>query len=121
MDVDSISATVRVIAEQIGRKNFEVPLRDGSIRQGAIHDHWKDGCSAWRGKTIDLQAAYKQMIVKESALWSSVIVLYDPASKAPRLFIQNTLPFGAAASVLHFNRVARSSWWLGVCMFAFAG
>ena len=45
-----------------------------------------------------------------SGLWASVIAVWNPLLGRPAMFVQHTLPFGAAASVLHFNRLARLLW-----------
>ena len=42
--------------------------------------------------------------------------IVDPQSREIASFLMNTLPFGSVASVLHFNRVSRLLWRLGLEM-----
>eukprot|EP00971_Amphidinium_carterae_P084722 1676840-Amphidinium_carterae.1 len=41
------------------------------------------------------------------------LAVYNPQCKAKEFYLQTTLPCGATASVLAFNRVARVLWFLG--------
>ena len=121
MDVDSISATLRIIADQCAlQQRVTVTLADSSTLSGPRHPGWAKGGGLWWGKTIDLKAAYKQLLVRQGGRWCSVIAVWDPASSAARLYIQATLPFGASASVLHFNRVARALWFVGCTDYSLA-
>lgn len=54
------------------------------------------------GRTLDLEAAYKQMLVSGESLWASV---------------SHVLPFGASASVYAFNRMAKALRVVGVRLF----
>eukprot|EP00971_Amphidinium_carterae_P068753 1361479-Amphidinium_carterae.1 len=38
----------------------------------------------------------------------AVLAVLPPDRHSPQLFLQTALPFGAASSVIHFNRAARS-------------
>ena len=71
------------------------------------------GFSSWVGKTIDLSAAYRQLGVAPESKWVSFVAVYDPSTKAPKVFSMKALPFGASKSVYSFLRVAHSLWWLG--------
>jgi hypothetical protein len=66
------------------------------------------------GKTIDMEKAYKQLIVAPKGKWASSISVFDPLRSLPALFSQVTLPFGATSSVIAFNRVSRGLWRIGV-------
>ncbi|CAE7203405.1 SLC24A2 [Symbiodinium sp. CCMP2592] len=57
-------------------------------------------------KTYDLQAVYKQLALHPGERPKSIILLREPGSRAVKAFVCNTLPFGASASVMQFNRVA---------------
>ena len=106
MDVDFIAATLRVLEACLaGELSF---LHDLDVD---VEQHWKT--APWLGTTIDLKSAYKQLCVKPSELWASVISVFDPVRQKPVLFVQSALPFGASASVLNFNRVSRFLWYLG--------
>ena len=54
-----------------------------------------------QGRTLDLDSAYKQIMVAKSSLWASVIVVEDPDGR-PSLFISHVLPFGATSAVYAF-------------------
>ena len=112
MDVDFIAATLRVVEACLaGEASI---LQDLNVEVG---QHWKT--DPWLGTTIDLKSAYKQLCVKPSELWASVISVFDPIRQKPVLFIQSALPFGASASVLNFNRVSRFLWYLGTKLMKF--
>ena len=106
MDVDFIAAILRVVEACLsGEASI---LQDLDVTVGS---HWNS--APWLGTTIDLKSAYKQLSVKSSELWASVVSVFDPIRQRPVLFIQSALPFGASASVLNFNRVSRYLWYLG--------
>ena len=67
----------------------------------------------WKGKTVDLSAAYRQLAVSPSSRWVSYIAVFDPSSRSPKVYAMRALPFGASRSVYGFLRVAHSLWWLG--------
>ena len=74
----------------------------------------------WVGKTVDLSAAYRQLAVSPTSLWVSYIAVFDPVSRAPKIYSMRALPFGASRSVYGFLRVAHSLWWLGCRMLKLA-
>lgn len=55
-------------------------------------------------------------MVSEASLWCSVLLVQDPQGRK-HYFISQVLPFGAAASVYHFNKAARAIHLLGVRLF----
>ena len=64
---------------------------------------------------FDLESAYKQLPLHESEYDCTVVTLKGPAPEdGPKCFFMRTLPFGSVASVLHFNRVARLLWRIGI-------
>jgi hypothetical protein len=91
-DVDVIAATVNAILMLTSR---------------TTQSHEWNGKLTFLGRALDLKKAYKQWAVAEEHLWSSVIAVWDPIEKKPKLMIQYTLPFGAKASVFFFNRLSR--------------
>ena len=116
MDVDSISAVVNTLEKLLTKKTDEVILESGDIIKIVIHSGWKVGSKEqppWMGKTYDLKQAYKQLCVKPCDRWAACIVCFDAETQSPQAFLQTTLPFGARASVLSFNRVARLLWCIG--------
>jgi hypothetical protein len=86
--------------------------------QVEIHKDWRDVLGKWSGKTKDLSQAYKQLGISKNSRWAACILVWNPESEKPALFLQNTLPFGASASVLHFNRWARLLWFTGIKEFS---
>ena len=74
-----------------------------------MHSLWNNKVKLL-GRCIDLAKAYKQWAVAPDQLWASVIPSWDPVKLKPALFIQHTLPFGAGAAVLHFDRLSRLIW-----------
>ena len=65
---------------------------------------------------MDLDAAYKQMLVAKPSLWTSVLAIEDIEGNK-RLFLSRVLPFGASASVYGFNRVVRALHCIGERLF----
>eukprot|EP00438_Fugacium_kawagutii_P031390 Skav210360 [mRNA] locus=scaffold2370:122616:124334:- [translate_table: standard] len=67
----------------------------------------------WKGKTVDLSSAYRQLGVSSNALRVSYIGVFNPTTRKVEVFSMQALPFGASRSVYGFLRVAHSLWWLG--------
>jgi hypothetical protein len=104
MDSDFIGGTIQIIQRCLTAKLDTVTDYSGS-------NHTIDARTIqWSGTTVDLKSAYKQLCVKAESRWASCISVFDPGRQCPALFGQATLPFGASASVLAFNRVARFLW-----------
>ena len=114
MDTDTLSSIIRLLERIIKGETKDIVFQNGTIKTVNIHKDWQSQIFKWKGKTKDLSQAYKQLAVNENALWSSCIVVFDPYSNSPKIFVQATLPFGASASVLHFNRWSRFIWFLGI-------
>ncbi|CAE7211512.1 SLC24A2 [Symbiodinium sp. CCMP2592] len=92
-------------AKSSGFLDFE--LSTGERLKGRLHTAWNDPDRVRpHCKTYDLQAAYKQLALHPSERSKSIILLREPGSQAVKAFVCNTLPFGASASVMQFNRVA---------------
>ncbi|CAE7555695.1 SLC24A2, partial [Symbiodinium sp. CCMP2592] len=97
-----------------GPPDFTIPLSTGESLSGRLHDGWKKvGCEPLL-TTLDLRAAYKQFAVSAKSRALAIIALLDPSTAEPGLFESKALPFGSSASVLHFNRLARLFWRIGV-------
>ena len=82
------------------------------------HPSWKqvDGEAGWLPlvTTLDLKGAYKQFPISLRSRALNVVALRDPTTGDLGLFEGKALPFGSAASVLHFNRLSRLLWRLGL-------
>ena len=88
---------------------------DGEVLSGPVHPLWKSMPKGCQLTAFDLESAYKQLPLHESEYDCTVVTLKGPAPKdGPKCFFMQTLPFGSVASVLHFNRVARLLWRVGI-------
>ena len=114
LDTDSISSLVRLIERLITGGTDEIVFSTGHIKKLVIHPGWKGSLEVWKGKTKDLSQAYKQLSCSKGTRWASCILVWDPTTCNPAMFLQVTLPFGASSSVLHFNRWAKLLWFLGI-------
>ena len=86
---------------------IELELSSGDKLRGGLHSAWRDSARIRpHCKTYDLQSAYKQLPLHPEERSKSVILLRAPCDQGVKAFVCNTLPFGASASVLQFNRVA---------------
>ena len=93
-------------------------LSDGSSLEGSLH--FSLDVTAARtilGRTLDLDSAYKQLLVRQSSLWSSVLQVRDCAGQ-PHLFLSQVLPFGASAAVYSFNRFSKALQIIGSRLFS---
>ena len=65
----------------------------------------KKGHDAQRVRPLT-KTFYRQLPLHPDQRCKAVLILQPPDSREVKGFICNTLPFGATASVMHFNRVA---------------
>ena len=93
---------------------------DGSFIDIAPHHSWvalwEEGVLRMHLRTLDLKSACKQLAVSDSSLWCSAVAVWNPKRSMGEVFIQSTLPFGASASVLHFNRASRALHQIGCAL-----
>ena len=87
-----------------------VRFSDGEVLEAPVHRHWKSGVEKLVTKKVDLKSAYKQPAIHPSEQKRSVISVKHPETGKVFGFVSRTLPFGASAAVLAFNRVARLIW-----------
>ena len=112
MDIDSVANTLRAICNACsGDRTFSTSFMDGSTITNTVHSQWSDDL-CWRGRTLDLKSAYKQLGYREDHLWAAVLVAYSPVEKKPKYFLSSALMFGSSSSVYSFNRLARAIWFL---------
>lgn len=88
-----------------GRVSFT--LSDGKLLEGALHSSMRGDLGLPGLCILDLSNAYKQLPLHPHDRRYSITTLKDPASGEPACFEGKVLPFGATASVVHFNRCAR--------------
>ena len=75
-------------------------LSDGSILAGTLHDSLTLAqARSLAGRTLDLESAYKQLLVSTSSLWAAVLKIHNMDTGTDELYISEVLPFGASASV----------------------
>lgn len=102
--MDGIAILCRSFIDAVrpdGRVHLE--LADGQCLDGRLREtlRKRTGVSLC-GRTLDLEAAYKQMLVKQSSLWASNLVVSKGQGK--KAFCQSTvLLFGASASVKYIR------------------
>ena len=112
MGLDSSAALTRKLYAVLCTGSCDFRLSSGGSCVGRVDDGWYSGhlCPELLGRVLDLKSAYKQWTLSPSARRFSGLILLDPVKRAPAFFSEITLPFGAAASVLAFNRLARAVW-----------
>ena len=81
-------------------------LSDGRSLNGEVRRDWTSGACNLKSTTLDLKSACKQLPLHMNDRNKAVVTLKNPTSGKVEFFLMNTLPFGAVASVLHFNRVS---------------
>ena len=100
-----------------GTGRVSMTLSCGTVLDGELQPGWHKAGADPLLTTLDLRAAYKQFALSAKSRAWSVIALLDPVKLIPGLFESKALPFGSSASVLHFNRLARLFWRIGVELF----
>ena len=90
-------------------------LKSGEELRGRVDPTWKSQGADFRATSFDLESAYKLPLHPDEQ-GCSVVSIVDPLSNKIACFLMKTLPFGSIASVLHFNRVIRLIWRLGLQM-----
>ena len=116
--VDGISVLCRTAVEAVqDDRQVVLNLKDGSQLCSRLHESLSvTQARSLHGRTLDLEAAYKQMLVRESSLWTSVLLVPD-GQGGKAYFVSQVLPFGASASVYAFNRVSRGIHCIGARLF----
>lgn len=105
-------AAMIICKHAIHSREMNFTLKSGEQLAGEVHSDWIGGCNL-KSTTLDLRSAYKQLPLHKSDVNKAIVTLRDPACGKAKHFSMCTLPFGAAASVLHFNRVSVLLWALG--------
>ncbi|CAE7606611.1 unnamed protein product [Symbiodinium sp. CCMP2456] len=113
--LDEIIAICRFwIRAHTSQHQFFLDMEVGPPLVGRVHPAWKG--DSWLPKlcTFDLHNAYRQFALDPDSRAFSVVALLDPSSAEIGLFEGKALPFGSTASVVHFNRLARLFWRVGL-------
>ena len=113
--IDGISTTARSWLEAVNDdRRVHFKLSNGKRLKGVLHKSLDvEAAKTLCGRTLDLDAAYKQILTAKSSLWCSALAVDDPSGRK-RMFVSNVLPFGASASVYGFNRIARACHTIGL-------
>ena len=87
----------------------EVRLRlsNGHMLEGNLHPSYAGRGALPKLSVLDLSNAYKQLPLHPTNRKYSMITLKDPVAGKAACFEGRVLPFGATASVVHFNRCSR--------------
>eukprot|EP00971_Amphidinium_carterae_P078796 1559036-Amphidinium_carterae.1 len=59
-----------------------------------------------KGRTIDLESAFRQLATDPSMAYASCVAVYSPEAVGPKIFVQRALPFGSKTSVYAFARLS---------------
>lgn len=116
--VDGIAVLCRSWIEAVAEgRSVTFTLSTGATLRGFLHRTLTVvEAKTLAGRTLDLEAAYKQLLVKESALWASVLAVPDDQG-VQHFFVSHVLPFGASSAVYHFNMIARALRIIGMRLF----
>ena len=110
-------AWVRIMSTE---GSFSLKLSDGTVLEGRVHAAWRvrGEESAWHPvlTTLDLKAAYKQYAIHPTHRAFNLVAWMTPEGNECKLFEGRALPFGATSSVIHFNRVSRLLWRIGIAL-----
>ena len=100
--------TMMIFRAAAGRGDVSLTLSDGTKLTGPFHAAWADREHVRPvSKAYDLRSAYKQLPLRPAGEQRrAVLLVKDPSTGRAAGFICKTLPFGAEASVLQFNRLA---------------
>ena len=105
-------AAMIICKHSIHTRAMQFALKTRERLYGEVHSDWQEGCNL-KSTTLDLRSAHKQLPLHKSDVNKAVVTLRHPSCNKAVHFTMNTLPFGASASVLHFNRVSVLLWALG--------
>ena len=76
-------------------------LSDGAALEGRLHPSISVlQARTLVGRTLDLEDAYRQLVVSKPSMWASVLQIFNHDLGKDELYLSEGLPFGAAASVL---------------------
>eukprot|EP00439_Symbiodinium_sp_Y106_P025560 s8862_g3.t1 len=104
-DTDYAVGLLRFLSRVLqDRSKVRVPLADGSVLEG---DWSREMLSrpALLGKTLDLSKAYRQVGIHPDSKAHAVLGFPNPKGEW-EFYLAKSLPFGAAASVYGFNKIA---------------
>lgn len=118
LGIDGVAILARTFVESVtDDRRVCFRLSDGTMLSGLLNNEFSiDQARALRGRTLDLDAAYKQVLVSKSSLWCAVLAVENLEGNK-EFVISKVLPFGASAAVYAFNRLARALHIIGERLF----
>ena len=103
-DVDTLACLLAALADALANGRISLEMDDGTTCECDVHP--QVSADTWRGRTLDLSRAYKQLPIGSTSRPLNVIGYWYKGSW--QFYRSNVLPFGAVAAVYSFNRVSRS-------------
>ena len=97
-------------------ESMSFKLSDGTVLQSEVHPTWRARPPSFKITSFDLASAYKQLPLNPEEYNCTVVTLRNPSDNTIKCFYMRTLPFGSIASVVHFNRISRLLWRLGLAL-----
>ena len=79
--VDGVAVLARTFAGAVDDSGtVRLALSDGQVIEGELHPSLNlDEARRILGRTLDLDSAYKQLLVRQSSLWASVLQVRNPS------------------------------------------
>ena len=116
--VDEVVVLCRALVEAVfDDRTVVLRLSCGAELRGVLHHSLTvQQARTLVGRTLDLEAAYKQMLISKASQWAGVLSVRNP-SGGNSLFIANVLPFGGSSAVYAFNRLSRALHKIGSRLF----
>ena len=116
--IDGVAVLSRTMLESVSSTGVvKIKLSTGKFLKGLLHPSLTvEQSRTLVGRTLDLDSAYKQVLVSLDTMWTSVLAVEDTAGEK-QLFYSNVLPFGGSAAVYGFNRLSRAIFTIGVRLF----
>ena len=106
--LDQVIWSAAAILRAVHLGSVEFTLSDGTVLSGPVYPANLEGdAGAPLASVLDLASAYKQFALSPKCRLMSIVTLKDPTSNQCKCFEGRVLPFGATASVVHYNRIAR--------------
>ena len=117
--IDEAALVAKMMLEAVGDdRSVTIRLSDGRELKGKLHESLSPTKARdLVGRTLDLDAAYKQIPIAMSSRWASVLRIHNFEKNVDQNYVAEALPFGASASVYSFNRFSRALRVIGTRLF----
>ena len=107
--VDEVAGLCKAWLQLKSGAQVSATLDDGAVMKGDLSEELDAGRGvALRGRSFDLEKAFKQIPVKKAHAQFAIFCVWNPRLKKPQFFEAKVMPFGVKASVPSFNRVGRA-------------